>query len=234
VALNDTLSDTDAKQVHAYINDWFDLRRDLAPFYRLLKKNKQLAFMAGKYAGLRMIGIPDMHEALCWCIIGQQINLGFAHTLKRRLTEQYGESLEYNGHTYYAFPAPIILAGLTVDELKLLQFSTRKAEYVIGVSQLVAAGDLSKEQLEQLPTFEAQVAALVSIRGIGLWTANYVLMKSLGRMQSITYGDAGLNKALQTIAGFEKNPGKELIDAYFKPFKGWEAYLVFYFWRTLS
>jgi DNA-3-methyladenine glycosylase II len=232
--LNDTLTDADEKQVRDYIATWFDLERDLAPFYKLLKKNKQLAFMANKYAGLRMIGIPDMHEALCWCIIGQQINLAFAHTLKRRLTEQYGESLEHDGHTYYAFPEPIILAGLTVEELKLLQFSTRKAEYVIGVSQLMAGGELSKEKLEQLPGFEAQVAELVSIRGIGVWTANYVLMKSLGRMQSITYGDAGLNKALQTIAGFEKNPSAAMVNEYFKPFKGWEAYLVFYFWRSLS
>lgn len=232
--LNENLTAADVAAVRSYMTDWFDLDRDIAPFYKLLKANKQLSFMAKNYAGLRMAGIPDMHEALCWCIIGQQINLAFAHTLKRRLTEQYGASLEYEGQVYYTFPSPETLAGLTVDELKQLQFSTRKAEYVIGVSQLMAAGELTKEQLQQLSGYEAQIAALVKVRGIGLWTANYVLMKTFGRMQSITYGDAGLNKALQNIAGFGKNPSAQQVDGYFRPFKGWEAYLVFYFWRTLS
>jgi len=232
--LNEKLSATDVHEVRDHITEWLDLDRDIKPFYKLLKANDQLAFMAKAYAGLRLPGIPDMHEALCWCIIGQQINLTFAHTLKRRLTEQYGASVSHEGQIHYAFPSPEILAGLTVDELKLLQFSTRKAEYVIGVSQLMAEGTLSKEKLLQLGTYEERVASLVKVRGIGAWTANYVLMKSLRMMQSITYGDAGMNKALQNLAGFGKNPSAQQVDEYFKPFKGWEAYLVFYLWRTLS
>jgi DNA-3-methyladenine glycosylase II len=217
-----------------YIIDWFDLDRDITPFYNLLRKNKVLSYMAADFNGFRLIGIHDLYEALCWSIIGQQINLTFAYTLKRRLVEHYGQSVMVEGQLLYVFPGPDVLQRVTVAELRAMQFSERKAEYLILISQLFANGSISKQHLLQCGSYEEQVALLTAIRGIGIWTANYALMKTLKQLQAIPYGDVGLLNALlshQLISDKKDTAG---IDKLFKRFKGWESYLVFYLWRSLS
>ncbi|WP_373331065.1 DNA-3-methyladenine glycosylase family protein [Salmonirosea aquatica] len=212
----------------------FDLEADLAPFYEHLRTDSDLAFMADDYYGLRLIGIPDLFEALCWSIIGQQINLTFAYTLKRRLVELVGEKITYQGHVFYGFPTPEHMAALTVEQLRLLQFSGRKAEYLIGVARAFAAGEISKAQLLALPTSEAMVQTLTSLRGIGEWTAHYALMKSLKIPTSVPYGDVGLYNALFTLKGLPKRPSRAELASVFDAFKGWEAYLTLYLWRSLA
>lgn len=217
-----------------YIIEWFDLERDIAPFYQLLQKNKTLGYMAHDFAGFRLIGIHDLYEALCWSIIGQQINLTFAYTLKRRLVEHYGDNLSVDGLSLHIFPRPEVLEHVPIAELRALQFSERKAEYLLLVSQLFAAGSISKQHLLQCASYEEQVALLTAIRGIGIWTANYALMKTLKQLQAIPYGDAGLLNALLNHGLIKDKKDNAGIDKLFKRFKGWESYLVFYLWRSLS
>lgn len=213
---------------------FFDLDRSLEPFYTLLRADPELAFMASDYWGLRLMGIPDLFEALSWSIIGQQINLTFAYTLKRRLVELAGERLSCEGQVFYSFPLPERLARLTVEQLRGLQFSGRKAEYLVGLAQTFASGGISREQLLALPTAEEQIRALTALRGIGEWTAHYALMKSLRVPTSIPFGDVGLYKALHEVKSLPKRPTRDELATVFGPFKGWEAYLTLYLWRTLA
>lgn len=216
-----------------FVEEWLDMSRNIEPFYELLKKDKELAYMTTDFYGLRMIAIPDLFEALCWSIIGQQINLPFAYKLKRRLTETYGKMLTYEGAEYYLFPKPEDLLRIAAEDLLPMQFSGKKAEYIIEIAGKFANGQVSKEILQNLSTQEA-IAHLVKIRGIGEWTANYAMMKSLKRLECITYGDVGLYNALAQQKGFPKRPSKEELNIFFAGFKNWEAYTVFYLWRTLA
>ncbi|GAB2785792.1 DNA glycosylase [Rhabdobacter roseus] len=225
---------TDEAELLRQVTELFDLTTDLAPFYKYLRADPELAFMAEQYHGLRLVGIPDLFEALCWSIIGQQINLTFAYRLKRRLVEAYGEPIRYQDETFYLFPTPAQLAALTPEALRALQFSTRKAEYLIGVARAFTEGTLSKEILQALPTTEAMLGALVAHKGIGQWTANYALMKSLKVPTCIPYGDVGLYNALRAVKGLPRRPSRPELDAVFEPFRGWEGYLTFYLWRTLA
>ncbi|WP_276485025.1 DNA-3-methyladenine glycosylase family protein [Paraflavitalea pollutisoli] len=228
------LSPQQEQALERYISDWFDLDRDITPFYKLLAKHKQLAYMATDYAGFRLIGIHDLFEALCWSIIGQQINLTFAYILKRRLVEQYGTPISFNDHTLHIFPAPEVLQSVSMEALRALQFSTRKAEYLLSIASLFAAGTLSKERLQQCSSYNEQVAQLTAVRGIGVWTANYAIMKSLKQLQAIPMGDVGLLNALTNHQLIKDRQDHTRIDKLFKQFKGWESYLVFYLWRSLS
>jgi DNA-3-methyladenine glycosylase II len=212
----------------------FDLETNLAPFYEHLRDDPDLAYMTADYYGLRLIGIPDLFEALCWSIIGQQINLTFAYMLKRRLVELAGEKITYQEHVFYGFPTPERVAAFTVEQLRLLQFSGRKAEYLIGVARAFASGEISKAQLLALPTAEAMAQRLISIRGIGEWTAHYALMKSVKVPTSVPYGDVGLYNALYTLKGLPKRPSRAELASVFNAFEGWEAYLTLYLWRSLA
>lgn len=225
-------SDRDA--ITGWIREWFDLDRDISPFYELLRHDEKLAPMADRYAGLRLVGIPDLFEALCWSIIGQQINLPFAYKLKRRLVERYGRALTCGNRICYLFPSPEALAGAEIAALRAMQFAGKKAEYLTGLAAVFRDGQLSKKQLREIPSFAGRRQALTALRGIGTWTANYALMKSMRDMEAIPYGDAGLLQAL-TAKGLIRDR-KDLygIDELFGRFAGWESYLVFYLWRSLS
>jgi DNA-3-methyladenine glycosylase II len=216
-----------------FVIEWFDLERDIQPFYKLLNADLDFAFMVTEFNGLRLLGIPDAFEALCWCIIGQQINLTFAYSLKRRLTEAYGTKIEFEGKNYWLFPESEVISKLKPDDLRIFQFSQKKAEYVIEAGKQFSEGNISKEILSSLSTDEA-IKKLTSIRGIGEWTANYLLMKSLRRHECITHGDIGLFNALVKLKNFPKRPEKQQILDLFAHFSGWEAYLVFYLWRSLA
>ncbi len=231
--VNVLIGEISENYIKNFVIEWFDLSTNIEPFYECLEKDKDFAFMTVDFGGLRLMGIPNAFEALCWCIIGQQINLSFAYSLKRRITEKYGMKMEFEGKNYWLFPKPEALARVLPDELRIFQFSQKKAEYVIEAASQFSSGNLSKDILGQLTTEEA-IKKLTSIRGIGEWTANYLLMKSLRRQECITHGDVGLYNALLAIKDFPKRPEKQQILDLFANFKGWEAYLVFYLWRSLA
>ena len=109
-----------------YLRFWFDMERDMRPFYIALKGDPVFSYMTDEFFGLRMMGIESLFEVLCWSIIGQQINLTFAYKLKRRLVESYGKKLSWAGNDYFVFPEPRVLAKILPDELRLFQFSQKR------------------------------------------------------------------------------------------------------------
>lgn len=222
-----------ADAIAAYVRDWFDMDRDLRPFLELARRDAVLSAAAERFGGLRIVGIDDLFEALCWGIMGQQINLTFAYTLKRRFVERYGASASWNGRRYWAFPSPADIAAIDPAELRELQFTGRKSEYVIGTARLMAEGKLSKEGLLAMPDWTAMEKALVGIRGIGPWTANYVLMRCLRMPAAFPIEDVGLHNALKFVLGRETKPSIAEIKELSSPWGDWKAYATFYLWRLL-
>jgi DNA-3-methyladenine glycosylase II len=219
--------------VALYIHEWFDLGRDLGPFYDLAKLDPLLGKAVTSFYGLRNMGIPDLFEALCWGILGQQINLTYAYTLKRRLVESFGRHVVYEGDAYWVFPNPEDIAKLTVADLDGLRMTVKKCEFLIGVAQLMAKGELTKEQLLNTENVKAAEKILIKIRGIGPWTANYVLMRCLRFPDAFPIDDVGLHNAIKLLLGAEKKPTKEEILKLSANWTGWESYATFYLWRFL-
>lgn len=225
----------------AYVRDKFGLGDNLEPFYAMARRDPLLSPVVSAHRGLRLIGLPDLFEALVWAIIGQQINLTFAYRLKKRLVEAYGEALpgadsaaeaDRADEPFRLFPKPAAIAALNPDDLRPLQFSVRKAEYVIGAARLIEAGDLSKSGLLALGESEAR-EALLRLRGVGAWTADYVGMKTLRRASAFPAGDAGLHQALKRGLGLSRRPLPAEIAAAAAPWRGHEAYATFYLWQSL-
>lgn len=220
--------------IHAFITEWFDLDRDIQPFYDQLSQHPVLAYMRDAYRGLRIVGIPDLFEAIAWSIIGQQINLTFAYKMKRRMVERYGDVISYEGRDYHIFPDAAVLAKADPAELRTMQFSARKAEYLIIAAAAFANGQISKDMIRALPDTATRQQALTALKGIGIWTANYSLMKSLQEQSAVPYGDAGLLNGLVKHGIIADKKDHAAIMAFFKAFPGWESYVVFYLWRSLA
>lgn len=220
------------EKIATYILEWFDLDNDLTPFYEMANADPLLKIPAQKFYGLRVIGIPDLFEALCWGVLGQQINLAFAYSLKRQFVESFGDSIEWNGKKYWVFPPYERIAQLEPTDLAAIKMTVKKSEYIIGIARLMANGELSKEQLKKMDFKEAE-KSLIKIRGIGPWTANYVLMRCLRFQTAFPIDDVGLINSIKTLRNMNQKPTKEEILALSIPWKNWESYATFYLWRVL-
>ncbi|WP_431810520.1 DNA glycosylase [Lysinibacillus capsici] len=220
------------EKIATYIIEWFDLDNDLTPFYEMANTDPLLKIPAQKFYGLRVIGIPDLFEALCWGVLGQQINLAFAYSLKRQFVESFGDSIEWNGKKYWVFPPYERIAQLEPTDLAAIKMTVKKSEYIIGIARLMACGELSKEQLMKMNFKEAE-KSLIKRRGIGPWTANYVLMRCLRFQTAFPIDDVGLINSIKTLRNMNQKPTKEEILALSIPWKNWESYATFYLWRVL-
>ncbi len=171
----------------------FDL--DLGPFYKLARGDPHLAPLVRKFRGLRPVRYLDLFEALVTAITTQQVNLAFGGRIRSRLVKRWGEKLRIGNETHFAFPRPERLARARVDTLLKMQFSGRKAEYVIGVAQAAAEGELEAESFRDLPLEEA-VERLCALRGVGRWSAEQALYRALGRIDALPGGDLGVQKVV--------------------------------------
>lgn len=220
------------QEVSDYVREWFDLDTDLKPFYRLAEKDRLLKNLITRYYGYRIVGQPDLFESLIWAVLGQQINLAFAYTLKQRFVQQFGERLALNDHEYYIFPSPETVSVITSQSLLDLQFSIQKSRYTIAIAEAFAAGTLSKEKLKCMPLQEAK-HELMKIKGIGNWTANYALMKTFHHPDAFPLEDAGLHNAIRILKRLNRKPTLAEVTKIFKKYKGWEAYATLYLWKSL-
>lgn len=218
--------------VKNYVSDWFDLEANLPFFYKTVENDEVLASLCQKFYGLRMIGMPDLFESLVWSIIGQQINLNFAYSLKEKLVQNFGQKLLYNNEAFYALPTPERLASLSIEDFQPLQFSRSKAQYILNVSREFAEGNLSQEALKKLP-FQEVKEKLVKIKGIGNWTANYSMMKSLKNYDAFPVEDVGLHNAVKTQYGLAAKPTIAELNQMAEKWQSWRGYATFYFWHSL-
>lgn len=219
--------------VKRYIREWFDLDRDLKPWQQLTANDPILRVLGEQFYGLRIVGIPDLFEALCWAIVGQQVNLTFAYKLKARLAETYGASAVWEGRTYRRFPEPAALADVDPAELQSLQLTRTKAAAIIETAALMSRGELSRTGLLALGDFDAAERELVRIRGIGPWTAHYVRMRCLRDPRAFPIGDVGLHNAVRQQFNMDRKPTLPELQALFANWAGWEAYATFYLWHSL-
>lgn len=231
-SLNRELIATEQSQVKKFVSEWLDLETDLKPFYNLAKKDKLLSGLVQQFRGYRIVGQPDLYESLIWAVLGQQINLGFAYTLKQRFVEKYGRSVEWNGQRFYLFPSYQTIAKVSPNELLPLQFSKQKANYTVGISQAFAEGKISKQLLGGLPLAQAK-ELLIQTKGIGNWTANYALMKTFRYPDAFPLEDAGVHNAIKNLKRMKTKPTLAQVKNLFKNYKGWEAYATLYLWKSL-
>lgn len=218
--------------VKDYVTEWFDLATDLTPFYALAKKDVVLKPFVKKFFGYRIMGQPDLFESLIWAVLGQQINLAFAYSIKQRFVEKYGERMEHEGHTYYLFPTAERVAAIDPAELLPLQFSRQKSNYTIGIAKAFVSKQVSREMFHGRPLSEAK-EELMKIKGIGNWTANYALMRTFRYADAFPLEDVALHKALQIQMKMRARPSLDRVKKIFKRYKGWEAYATLYLWKSL-
>jgi len=168
---------------------------DLGDFYGMARRDSVLAPIVRRFRGLRPVRYLGLFEALVTAITTQQVNLTFGGRTRARLVKRWGEKLKLGGEIHHVFPRPERLARARVATLKGMQFSERKAEYVVEVARAALAGELEGAIYQNLPLAEA-VGRLTALRGVGRWSAEQALYRGLGRIEALPAGDLGVQKVV--------------------------------------
>jgi DNA-3-methyladenine glycosylase II len=203
------------------------------PFYDHVRHDPVLAPLTRAQVGMRPVGSPDVFEMLVIAILGQQISLIAAGAIKRRMVQSLGLATTFGDRTYYAFPTPEALAEASQQHLISLAFSQRKAEYVRDLARLVASGDLNLEALRGLPHHEI-LERLVALRGIGHWTAEYVLLRGFAYPDALPAGDAGLRRQITRLYALPAPPTEAEIIARAEAWRPYRSWATLYLWNAAS
>jgi len=222
---------TAARAVLGQVERQFSTALDLNPFHKLAESDAVLAKLAAHFRGMRIPQAPTVYETVVCAILEQQVNLSFAHQVKKALIETYGRGVESGGRRYNAFPEPAALAIATPRQLRRLQISGPKARYIIALSRAVLDGSLDLESLRDREPTAAHVR-LLEQKGVGPWTAQYVGLRALGHLDCLPAADVGLQKAVRDFYGLRKMPSAARVERIGRAWSGWRSYATFYLWLT--
>ncbi len=224
----ENLVDEDIDRCVEQIEKAFCLHLDLDAFYREIERDSTLRQHCLNNIGLKPVLEPSIFEALTWAIIGQQVNLRFACQVKEGMLKKFARSVTFNDHLYYRYPTAEELAGRDPLEWREFKCSLRKAEYIIGLAELVQSG-FDLVGLGDLPDEEI-VERLVQIRGIGRWTADYALIRGLGRFDALPTGDAGLLNGYKNVYNLQVKPDPEELVKRAESWRPYRGLATYYLW----
>ena len=204
------------------------LRIDPAPFAELVRDDVLFAPLVQRQPGLRIVQSATVFEALTWAIIGQQINLPFAISLRRTFIQQAGRA---HGSGLWCYPEAQDVARLDLDVFTSRKFSRAKAETLLRVARMVADGELSLS-LDDDPA--AASAQLLAIKGIGPWTVNYTLLRGYGFADCSLEGDVAVRRAIGRLAGMEHKPGIAQAQTWLAAYRPQRTMAAAYLWASLG
>lgn len=192
-------------------------------------KSSNIAAIFEEHEGTPLILDFSLYGCLIKCIIHQQLNLSFAMTLTKRFVETYGEKVD--GVLFH--PHPEKAAAIPISELRELQFSGRKAEYITGISGMITSGELDLNKLHT-QTDEEIMKELIKIKGIGPWTVQNILLFGLGRPNLFPAADIGIQNALKQHFQMTDKPTKEEMLTLSKEWEPYSSYASLYLWRSIE
>jgi len=174
------------------------LNCNLQPFYRMADQDKHLKSLSKQFAGLKPPRFPTLFETLANAIACQQVSLNLSIELLNRLCRNVGASLTEKGIITYAFPLEKQLTNCNPMDLKKLGFSLHKSEALIQLAATLLANKALFDVLDNRPNTQI-VEMLCDLKGIGRWSAEYALLRGLGRVDIFPGDDVGAQKNLQQV-----------------------------------
>ena len=184
----------------------------------LKSKDKRLAEVIGRIGHIDRGTDPDLFTSVVRSIIGQQISTKAQITICGRLDEEIGE----------VTPESIAAAG--AEKLQSLGMTMKKAEYIVEFAEKTLSGEFDIEAVERMSDEEA-IRELTKLRGIGVWTAEMMLLFCLQRPDILSYDDLAIQRGMRMVYRHRKID-KKLFAKYKRRLSPYCSVASLYFWAV--
>ena len=180
------------------ISFFLSLNDDLRPFYAIAEQDANFAPVLQDLYGYHQVKFLTPFECACWAVLTQRNPMNMAQRMKQSIIERYGSSISIDDIKYHAFPEAQRMAHLGEDELLSVVRNARKAEYLVAV---IKAFNTIDEQFLRHGDYMEVETWLHSIRGFGEWSASFVMLRGLGRMDYIPTSEKKFISATSRLYG---------------------------------
>jgi DNA-3-methyladenine glycosylase II len=227
LAVDNAQTEITAGEMTGLIRHMLGLNQAIEQFEQAYADHPLIGAMVAAQSGLRVPVSVSPYEALTWAIIGQQVSLSAAISMRRKFIQlaniQHSSGL-------YCYPSAAHVARLSPDDLRQAGLSQAKAAVLITVSQQMLAGDLPLDQWLQENTSFLDIADTLSkIKGIGPWTISYTLLRGYGWLDGSLHGDAAVRRAIRGLMAIDELNEKEA-EHWLKAYQPWRALLAAHLW----
>ncbi len=218
--LSDELVKATAERVRFYLG----LDDDVNPLYA--RADPIFEGVIKTWHGYHMLKVLTPFEAACWALVQQRTPNGFAHKTMAKLAGFFGGILEHKGKTYTAFPEAQAMVENPQARVLAATNNTRKTERLLHVIRAFATAD---EPFLRSAPYGDVAKWLGSIKGLGAWSVDFIMLRGLGRTEHVPWTDTGMLNAISKVytGGFEVSSGRarELAERYGSEQGLWAHYL---------
>lgn len=203
------------------------LTQPIEDFEQRYRQHQQLGRLIAARPGLRVAMCATPFEALTWAVTAQQISLGAALSLRRRLIQTAGLR---HGSGLLCYPDAAAMAALSPGALHQIGFSQTKARTLIALGEHVALDRLPLDAWSKtLPVDEIR-SQLLAVPGIGPWTLSYTLLRGFGYLDGSLHGDVAVRRKLQTLLKAEERLDERYVERWLLAFTPWRALVAAHLW----
>ena len=157
----------------------------------LTRRDRKLGRAIGHIGMIERQVMPDLFKALAHSVVAQQISRKAADTVWGRLCERLLDV------------TPRKVGSTDVSDIQQCGLSMRKAKYIKGIGDAAIRGDLDLLELREMPD-EGVIEKLSSLPGIGVWTAEMLLIFSLCRPDVVSWGDLAIRRGMMNLYGLNQ------------------------------
>lgn len=209
------------------VQQMLGVNTDLRAFYAFAAKQKQLRSLISSLTGMKPPRYPTLFEALLNAISCQQVSLHVGIMLLNRVVQTFGRPSAHDT-SLRACPQPRDLAELSTGALRAFGYSANKERAILELSRGVASGEIALESFRELDD-AAALERLNSIRGIGRWSAEYAMLRGMGRLNIFPGDDVGGWNNLQKHLRLRARPDYARTRKLLAPWKNYAGLIYFHF-----
>jgi len=180
-------------------------------------KDKKLAEVIDRIGIVKREVIPDLFSALVNSIVGQQISMKAQATIWQRMLDKLGEI------------TPRSIQALPAEELQKTGISMRKTLYIKNIAEKILNGEFDIERLQGLPDREV-IKELTALNGVGVWTAEMLMIFSMQRMNILSWNDLGIRRGLTLLYNLQQLD-KNTFEIYKERYSPYCSVASFYLWE---
>lgn len=184
----------------------------------LKSRDKRLGEVIDKVGMVKRRVIPDLFAALVHSIVGQQISTKAHETIWRKMTGAFGEV------------TPEKVLGLSPEELQAFGITFKKVDYIRSAARKIASGEFDIHALRTMSNAEV-CAKLSELDGIGVWTAEMLMLHSLQRPDVLSFGDLAVQRGLRMLYHHRKIT-RPLFEKYRRRYSPYGSVACIYLWAV--